>query len=137
MQNKSSKVAKCRFTKEWSNPSGQIVYYHELVLENGDVGNVGTMEKYSDKIKEGAFVSYTIDENNKIRLVADSTFTKPVYKAPAKSSGGGQKHEAFIGYAWSYAKDMVIAGKGMQDVDELRAVARFIYDEIGRQLHGE
>ena len=39
-----------------------------------------------------------------------------------------------LGYAWSYAKDLIVAGKTMQDVEELNNVARYIYDQIGDML---
>jgi hypothetical protein len=42
-----------------------------------------------------------------------------------------------LGYAWSYAKDLIIAGKTLQDMEELNAVARYIYNEIGSMLNNE
>lgn len=136
MQHKQSVVTKCKFTKEWTNPAGQTVYYHDLVMENGDVGHCGTMEKYSEKIKEGAMITYTLDDAKKIKIVTDFGQQKAFAK-PQRNGQGGNKQEQFLGYAWSYAKDLIIAGKTMKDVGELNAVARYIYDEIGKQLNGQ
>ena len=100
------------------------------------------MEKNSPRIKKGAFIEFTIDEKGKIKLVGSSNDKTPMTPTEKKSAGiasnkrvSGQ--ETFLGYAWSYAKDLIIAGKTMDDVDELNKVARFIYDEIGKMLKNE
>lgn len=130
MAEKSGTVVKCTFTKEWTNPKGAIVYYHLLIMDNGDVGSVGTMEKNPAKIKEGTKITYEI-KDDKIKLVSDSNYT------PAgKSKGGGtfrsreKTNEEYLGYAWSYAKDLIIAGKKLKDFKELKDLARAIYGEI-------
>jgi hypothetical protein len=38
--------------------------------------------------------------------------------------------EEFLGYAWSYAKDLIVAGKKAKDFNELKTLARAIYSEI-------
>ena len=60
---------------------------------------------------------------------------------PQKSYPSGRNYsksknpqEQMLGYAWSYAKDLIVAGKTMQDVEELNNVARYIYDQIGDML---
>lgn len=132
---KISKVTKCLFTNEWVNPAQKIVYYHQITLENGDVGTIGTMEKYSKKIIEGAIIEYTLN-NGKIKL--EEPMDKPVkpfqnYNAKSSSS----KHESFLGYAWSYAKDLVIAGKTADDYEEVKKIAQLIYFEIGEMLENK
>ena len=47
------------------------------------------------------------------------------------------KQEQFLGYAWSYAKDLIVAGKNSDDLEELNKCARYIYDEIGKMLNNE
>ena len=130
MAEKTSTILKCTFTKEWKNPKGAIVYYHLLQLENGDVGNIGTMEKTPAKIKEGTKITYELNDD-KLKLVSD-------FSSSAKSKGGGggvykkreMTDEEFLGYAWSYAKDLIVAGKKAKDFDELKTLARAIYGEI-------
>jgi len=130
MKEKTATILKCTFTKEWKNPKGAIVYYHLLQLDNGDVGNIGTMEKNPSKIKEGTKITYEI-KDDKIKLVVDSG-----YKATKSKGGGGayrkreMSDEEFLGYAWSYAKDLIVAGKKMKDFKELKDLARAIYGEI-------
>jgi hypothetical protein len=129
---KISKVVKCLFTNEWVNPANKIVYYHQITLENGDVGTVGSMEKYPSKITEGAKIQYVI-ENGKIKI--EESMDKPQkqfqnYQAKSNTN----KHDSFLGYAWSYAKDLVIAGKTSDDYDEVRRIAHLIYYEIGEML---
>jgi hypothetical protein len=130
MAEKKATVLKCTFTKEWTNPKGAIVYYHLLQLDNGDVGSVGTMEKNSVKIKEGTKITYEL-KDDKLKLISDSSFSG------AKKGGGGGAYrkremsdEEFLGYAWSYAKDLIVAGKKAKDFNELKALARAIYGEI-------
>lgn len=132
MKEKTAKILKCTFSKEWLNPKKQLVYYHLLQLDNGDVGSIGVMEKNPDKIKEGTTITYTID-GEKIKLSTESAFLAK----KAKSGGGGgafrkreMSDEEFLGYAWSYAKDLIVAGKKMKDFKELKDLARAIYGEI-------
>ena len=143
METKESKIVKCIFTNEWKNPSGSLTYYHELTLENGDVGNCGALEKCPPKMREGSTLTYTIDEKNKIKIVmgGNESFASnlPYVKGKGYGSSTGGKYgvkkaDDFLGYAWSYAKDFVIAGKGMSDVEEMNKVARYIYNEIGKML---
>lgn len=142
-KSKFGTVTKCEFTSEWINPlSKKIIYYHDVYLDSGLTGSCGTMEKNSARIKKGAFIEFTIDEKSKIKLIASSNDKTPMTPTEKKSAGiaSGKRvsgQETFLGYAWSYAKDLIIAGKTMDDVDELNKVARFIYDEIGKMLKNE
>ena len=54
-----------------------------------------------------------------------------------KNRNSQQGQAQYLGYAWSYAKDLIIAGKTMKDVEELNNVARYIYSEIGKMLNEE
>ena len=140
MSYKTSKVVNCIFSNEWKNPSGSLTYYHDVTLENGDTGSIGAMEKYPKKFTEGATIDYNI-ENGKIKIVSVNENPKENYQK--KSSGNnftqnrGTKQEQFLGYAWSYAKDLIVAGKTSEDLDELNKCARYIYDEIGKMLNNE
>lgn len=131
MKEATSKVISCVFTGDWKNPSGGTTYYHEVSLENGDVGSLGSTEKNTPKFGIGAIITYQKD-GSKLKFISSNVGTDTrSKKAPSKAQAG------FLGYAWSYSKDLIIAGKTMDDVEELNKVARYIYDEIGKMLNGE
>ncbi len=157
---KIATIEKCVLTGEWVNPEGGIVYYHQLTLSNGDIGNIGIMgQQYPEKISEGITISYTIDPRNKIKLMTNSFTPTPAKKSamttkktkgnadlfsqapatqntyPKKASGGYSKSPAdYLGFTWGYAKDLIVAGKTMADVDEMNKMARYIYDQIKDML---
>lgn len=56
-----SVVKSQKFVRDWNGPSGTI-YYFDLVLENGEVGQVGVKDKNSPKIAVGATIHYTTEE---------------------------------------------------------------------------
>jgi hypothetical protein len=146
-QVKKEKIVNCRFTDKWLNPkSKKFVYYHELITDEGNILNIGSVEKNSIRIKAGATIEYIVDENGKTKIISSSNDASKIAEKvliekensknnfiPGTKMIKGQ--ETFLGYAWSYAKDLVIAGKTMKDIDELNKIARFIYGEIGKMLH--
>jgi hypothetical protein len=56
-----SVVKSQKFVRTWDGPSGTI-YYFDLVLENGEVGQVGVKDMNSPKIQVGATLHYTVEE---------------------------------------------------------------------------
>jgi hypothetical protein len=132
MRDKVSKISQSTFSNEWTNPSGGNTYYFDIVFANGDKGSIGVTDKFSDKIKVGTELNYQII-NNKIKVSQMPNTPKTDY--PKTYSKGKNSQDQFLGYAWSYAKDLIIAGKGMNDVEELNQVARYIYDQIGEMLN--
>lgn len=80
---KTAKITACTFVREWTSANGTI-YYHDITLDNGDSGSVGTKEKNSSKIAVGETVTYNIEEKEfngrksyNIKLTAPApTFTK-------------------------------------------------------------
>ena len=80
---KTAKITASSFVREWTGASGTI-YYHDITLDNGDTGSVGTKEKNSPKIAVGETVTYNIEEKEfngrksyNIKLTAPApTFTK-------------------------------------------------------------
>jgi len=135
MKEKVSKIVKSTFSNEWTNPSGGTTYYYDVIFENGDTGSIGVTDKQSEKIKVGTELSYTI-MNGKIKVsqMPNIPENKPTYNGQTSYKKGKSTQDQFLGYAWSYAKDLVVAGKGMKDVEELNQVARYIYDQIGSML---
>jgi hypothetical protein len=137
MSEKTSTITASKFSNEWENPSGGTTYYFDIEFANGEIGSTGVAQKNSPKITVGNEITY-IKTGNKIKITN--------FKQPANSQNSVQKtttykktsaQDAYLGYAWSYAKDLIIAGKTMDDVEELNAVARYIYDEIGKMLINE
>ena len=49
---KTAKITASSFVREWTGANGTI-YYHDITLDNGDTGSVGTKEKNSPKIAVG------------------------------------------------------------------------------------
>jgi hypothetical protein len=137
---KVSRIANCEFTNEWQNPAGGMVYYHEVTMENGDKGSVGSMDKNPLKLAINTVVTYTI-EGEKIKIVK-SGGDKPKQDFKSSNQGNGNANKKsydktpadFLGFTWGYAKDLIIAGKTMNDVEELNKVARYIYDQIKEML---
>lgn len=161
---KQSKIAYCKFTNEWLNPKTSTkIYYHELQMENGDIGTCGSVSANPPKFSVGSIVEYEI-EGSKIKLISSSGDTKQnqmssIYEPQRTNVGYGQKkynkpyssgagvkagkpsrtfqQEEFLGYAWSYAKDLVVAGKKAKDFKELNEIASMIYNRIGEMLNEE
>lgn len=105
---KKAKITRTIFVSEWSNPQGGQVYYHEIELDNGDKGQIGSKEKMPDKLNPGSELTYVIESTprgNKIKAVMqNSGFNrggKPTVDPRAQ----------FIGFVHAYAKDLVVAGK--------------------------
>lgn len=136
MKEKTSKVVKSTFSNEWTNPSGGTTYYYDIELENGDKGSIGVTDKNSDKVKVRTELTYTII-NGKIK--AQTMSNTPSHNPSGNKSYGNRKNskEQYLGFTWGYAKDLIIAGKTMEDVEELNKVARYIYEQIGNMLENE
>lgn len=122
---KKAKITRTIFKNSWQGSNG-TVYYHEIELDNGDKGQIGTKEQMPAKLNPGQELTYTIehtDKGNKIKAVAP---------AQGGGFGGGFKSKApadprsqFIGFASSYAKDLVVAGK--IDLEKMNGAAESIF----------
>jgi len=144
--NKKATILHCEFEKEWENPkSGNKIFYHQLVLDNGDVGAVGTVEKNSKRIKKGATIEYEWDETKKkIRVNKSSNdpsaIAEKVLEQKSKSSANKynsfkiRQQDEFLGFVWGYAKDLLIAGKTMDEIKKMPEIAQYLYDEVGKML---
>lgn len=102
---KKAKITRTTFKNEWSGPNG-MVYYHTIELDNGDKGSIGSKEKMPAKLNPGSELTYTID-GDKI---------KAVNSQQGGGFGGGFAKKAdpkvqIIGFAMSYTKDLIVAGK--------------------------
>jgi hypothetical protein len=103
---KKAKIVRTVFKNEWSSANGTIVYYHDIELDNGDKGSIGTKEKMPAKLNPGSELTYTID-GNKIKAVSPP-------QGGGFGGGFGKKVDPkvqIIGFAMSYTKDLIVAGK--------------------------
>lgn len=76
---KSAKITSCVYSREWEGPSGKI-YYHNITLDNGDEGSVGTKEKMPSKICTGAEIWYDIESKGMFK--GKTQYTIKLQKAP-------------------------------------------------------
>ena len=97
-EQKTAKVTDVPTIREWKSPEGRSIYYHTVVLDNGDKGSVG--KKTSGAIKEGDTLNYTID-GDKI---------KEVFQNNGFGGFKGGQRGSSASFALSYAKDLVSAG---------------------------
>lgn len=74
---KKSIVLSCEYDKPYSFPNGDTIYYHRLILQNGDKGNCGVSEMFASKIAVGQEINYQID-NGRIKLINEA----PVQNTP-------------------------------------------------------
>lgn len=59
---KKAKITRTVFKNEWTGPNGSV-YYHDIELDNGDKGSIGSKEKMPAKLNPGQELTYTIQEN--------------------------------------------------------------------------
>jgi hypothetical protein len=120
---KKAKITRTTFKNEW-NGNGNTVYYHDIELDNGDKGSIGTKEKMPARLNPGQELTYTID-GNKIKAVNTA-------QGGGGFSGGGKKGPdpkvQIVGFAMSYTKDLIVAGK--ITVDQLPP----IFDKIHKLM---
>jgi len=104
---KKAKITRTVFKNEWAGTNG-TVYYHDIELDNGDKGSIGSKEKMPTKLNPGTELTYTI-EGNKIKAVS-----APV-GGGFQGGGGGKRGPdpkvQIVGFAMSYTKDLIIGGK--------------------------
>jgi hypothetical protein len=104
---KTAIVEDVRSIRKWEGPNG-TVFYHEIVLDNGDFGSIG--KKTEDSIHIGDELTYTIelhDRGNRIKAV-----NPQFVGGNGGSNGGGFKGTSkgsSASFALSYAKDLAVA----------------------------
>lgn len=123
---KKAKITRTVFKNEWTGPNG-AVYYHDIELDNGDKGSIGSKEKMPAKLNPGSELTYTID-GNKIKAV----------NAPAGGGGfqGGRKGPdpkvQIVGFAMAYCKDLIVADK--VKIGDLPAIFEKIHGLMAAKL---
>jgi hypothetical protein len=81
---KKSIVIACEYDKPYKFPNGDVIHYHRLVLQNGDKGNCGVSEMFSNKIAVGQEINYQI-ENNRIKIISEAP-TQKEYTPPQQQT---------------------------------------------------
>ena len=118
---KKARIIECKFIKEWTGEKG-TVFYHDLKLDNGDHGQIGTKDRMPDKIAVGQELTYTIEGTsygNKIKTVSQTS-------GGFKGKPQRDPKEQMISFSMSYCKDLVVAGK--LDIKDLEVGTRRIYN---------
>ncbi len=120
---KTSKITRTVFKNEWNNPKGGSVFYHDIELENGDKGSIGSKEKEPAKLNPGSELTYTL-EAGKIKAVNPNQ--------NGFSGGGGMKKVPAnnASFAMAYAKDVLIASWTSQSAMSTVAVPMISTDEM-------
>jgi len=110
----TSKVVECIPVKSYEY-KGEIYWPFRLTLSNGDTGQYSSKSDGGEKVQVGKEIEYTLVEHqkgNKIKLVYAQ---KSGFQGSGAKGGGGYQKESFnemmVSIAFSYAKDLYIAGK--------------------------
>lgn len=122
---KTAKITRTTYKNVWNNPKGGQVFYHDIELDNGDKGSIGSKEQMPAKLNPGSELTYTID-NGKIKAVVP------------QQQGGGQWPKGgkpapepriqMISFAMAYTKDLVVAGK--VDLKNMTTQFDILYNEM-------
>lgn len=147
---KTAEVVELIFTNEWLNKkNNSMIYYYAILLNDMANGTIGTTIKDDPKLQPGTTINYR-KEGLKIIYEKNPQLTKDIAAQKAAKSTSTRKppvnyvprsktknQDDFLGQAWSYAKDLVLAGKTMADVKNMTDIANAIYKEIGITLNKE
>jgi len=101
-----SKITRTVFREAWNNPKGGVIYYHDIELENGDKGQIGTKTQTPEKLNPGQEIEYTLtktERGNKIKI------NQPFQ--PGKPGGKYSSVGPTVGMAVNNSISMFIAGK--------------------------
>lgn len=124
---KKAKITRTTFKNEWTG-NGNTVYYHDIELDNGDKGSIGSKEKMPSKLNPGNELTYTIDAG-KIKAAQPAN-------GGGGFAGGGKKGPdpkvQIVGFAMSYTKDLIVADK--VKIDQLPAIFKKIHGLMSAEL---
>jgi len=147
---KTATITSILKTNNWKAPDGTPLYYHKIIFDNGDEGSAALKEEYPSNVAEGCIVEYELN-NGKLKIQSQKpkpTPPKPTVKSwsnttqyPNKSMN--KKHEDFLGFAYGYAKDIMVARINKEKtqitltdtVSDLKILADEIYSHMGKMLN--
>ena len=135
-----SKVEKVESVKEWGGSNG-TVYYHNLVMENGDKINIGKKKQ----LAIGEELTYEIVEQD-----GNSEYHKAKTPKPENTQQGGGSKDDYVkgievGHAVNNAVNLICAGMELDTVAEknCKTIEEKIYESakvimlISERLKGE
>lgn len=96
-----STVKSQKFVRTWDGPSG-VIHYFDLVLENGEVGQVGVKDMNSPKIAVGATIHYTSEERTGPTGRKSTNFK---LQNPNPFNGGAASGNSAVNSAVNYRKE--------------------------------
>lgn len=105
---KTAKITRTIFKNVWDNPKGGQVFYHDIELDNGDKGSIGSKEKMPVKLNPGSELTYTID-NGKIKAAVPQNAGGAPW--PKGGKQGPEPRIQMISFAMAYTKDLIVGGK--------------------------
>ena len=96
-----STVKSQKFVRTWDGPSGAI-HYFDLLLENGEVGQIGVKDMNSPKIQVGATLHYTAEERTGPTGKKSTNFKM---QNPMQYSGPSSAPNGAVNSAVNYRKE--------------------------------
>jgi hypothetical protein len=128
---KQSKVISIVLDKLWNNPNNNTtVYYYFIKLENGDFGSCGRMVENPLDMQVGCTINYEMD-GTKIKYIKPQQQVSSTQSSERKKTAYKKAPDDFLGYAYAYAKDLVVAGKTKpKDITDLKEIAEIIYSHV-------
>jgi hypothetical protein len=96
-----STVKSQKFVRTWDGPSGAI-HYFDLLLENGEVGQIGVKDMNSPKIAVGATLHYTAEERTGPTGKKSTNFKM---QNPMQYSGSSSAPNGAVNSAVNYRKE--------------------------------
>jgi hypothetical protein len=131
---KTSIIKSIKETGTWQPPSGELLHYHEIHFDNGDNGSAGLKKSDLGKYNVGDSVEYDFNPNGKLKIIgkAGSQSTQPQQQYEKKPPFVPYTKEIdYLGFAASYSKDLVIAGKTTKkDIEDFKKILAEIYPYI-------
>lgn len=128
---KTAKITASKFKSKWSPPDkpNQVTYYHDIELDNGDRGSIGTNEQEPQFLNVGESLTYDIGPHPKR---AGDFQIKKAGSWGGKGGGGFAKEpfeEKAVGMSYAFAKDLTVAGK-LEPGKKMIETANAIYDAM-------
>lgn len=115
----TKKIQKCAFTKTWSAPDGNTIYYHEVFFNGDDQPYIyGSKSKEPEFLQAGEELCFTIKDALKRTITRVQTQEQPQTKTTTSSYDGGVG--AMVGNAITNAVNLVVAGKAnVEDIEDI------------------